>query len=189
MREVIAIAVIVLSASIAKAGSCSNVHMVGSTGQYQFVDNMSATGGYIFAHGVFRRRYEKDEAKQSHFNLTDIHCEKTVQFDGKGEPSQVNIKCEVQRSYVWSSGEKCFLDAENEDYHMREVSNTLLVGTPLFETHCHHQTLTINRATKEVSLTATRINREDCNKADELGFRIEPMISEVLMDCPKERLY
>jgi hypothetical protein len=177
------------------ANSCSNVHMVGSRGKYYFQDNIARSSGYLNASGVFLRPNEADESKQSDFNLSSVTCEKQGQLNDSGAVAQSQITCEVHRSYVYPSTSTkgtCFLDFESESFQMQEVNaGRVLTGAPFFNgISCYQKTLAINRDTKQVTLTYTKITREDCTKTEEgLGFKYQDAFSEVLQECPKDRQY
>ena len=175
---------IVIKMTQAQADACSNVHMVGSTGQYYFYDNIHMHGGYLYAKGVFLRQNEIDENKQSRFNLSSLQCDNKTESNLNVVVKESEIECKISMSYVYpSTNEKtCFLDFEIEDFNMKEINNKVLVGVPTVDTGCYQKMLTVNRSTKQVNISYTRINRKDCTG-------ITDAFIEVLQDCPKERQY
>jgi NRPS condensation-like uncharacterized protein len=159
--------------------------MLGSTGKYYFLDEISNSGGHLYARGVFLRPSATDEKHQSNFNLSSVNCEKTAEW---GIKRLVNpeITCDVLRSYVLPAGNHentCYLDFVTESFKMKEIDNNIIIGVPLINSGCHQETLTINRSTKQVSISYTRLNSKDCTASD----HVLDAFAEILQECPKDR--
>jgi hypothetical protein len=132
--------------SAACADPCSNVGVFGS-----FDESGLRESDYgIYAAGTFRIADEKDESKQSAFNLAIINCEK--QRDNMG---RVSLECAVTSADVTPSSDQCLLNLDLWTFSMKELQRGILTGME-DATYCFNKILTTDRNTQRVYLSFMR---------------------------------
>src|SRR5258706_1181365 len=77
----------------------------------------------LSAHGTLKKTYEQEEYKQSEFNVTYVSC-KRLRRD-------VDIECELKRSYASEKRGVCYLALDSVEFKMKKlgVNGQIITGT------------------------------------------------------------
>jgi hypothetical protein len=167
----------------ASTDACANVHMIGSTGAYNFYNNPPM--GSLSASGVFRKPDETDERHQIPFNKSSMDC--------KTDFSTGQMSCEIIRAYVQSmSNGICYLDTESLSFNVtRAIGGRMLTGVATSSKQCETEMLTINIDSQKVVIThIVDKDKSSCAISTTPEFReLLRSYTEVLTSVPKAREY